>query len=168
MHFTAILLVASSALAGKAYLTPDVLKPWSALKTGATAVADKDCSGEIVDAFSLAEKAYADFGLSQQFVDAVASIKEVAGDIPESDKFRANLWAVRQKIATSYKAIQPLPAPTTTNGTAASANGYSTPTGTPGNSSAPGEGGFGTLSGSNANTVGLLSLSIAVVASILM
>jgi hypothetical protein len=84
-------------------LTTQQLDEWNVLKSMSVQVADRDCSGEIVNIIQKSSEVYGQSGLSEEFVKSLDNIKIVAGDIPEADGFRNKLSNVTTVISDYYR-----------------------------------------------------------------
>jgi hypothetical protein len=84
-------------------LTSQHLEEWNVLKSMSVQIADRDCSGEIVNIIQKSSEVYGRSGLSEEFVKSLDNIKIVAGDIPEADGFRNKLSNVTTVVSDYYK-----------------------------------------------------------------
>lgn len=85
-----------------AQLSDSQYAQWDNLKILADKVADKDCSGEIQASFNMATKIYMEKGLSSEFMQQLAQIQSVSGDIDEAQEFRAALLNSTASYINTY------------------------------------------------------------------
>lgn len=98
----AVALVASAS-AIDVILPDDILSRWSNASLMIASVADKDCSGEIDEAFQSAKALYGEAGITESFVSALDNIMYVAGDIDEAATFRRDFASLITQITDFYQ-----------------------------------------------------------------
>ncbi|KAJ3218499.1 hypothetical protein HDU67_005301 [Dinochytrium kinnereticum] len=94
-------MLLASAQAYKREFTQRQVERWKGLRIRALDITDEMCSSDILDTLEDAHFTYLESGLSEKFMDALFSVRDVSGDVPEAAVFRSQLLVAFNDFAGS-------------------------------------------------------------------